>query len=80
MLTPRERQVLIYKSLGYTTKETAYYLGICIKTAEIHAMNLKHKLGVYRNFELTQYAVSKGMIKVNQKINYDLPLKLDYIF
>ena len=78
MLTSREKQVLIYKALGYTTKETAFYLGVCVKTAEIHVMNLKHKLNVYRDFELIQIAVGEGLVNIDKKINYDKPLKIDF--
>jgi two-component system, NarL family, response regulator NreC len=51
-LTVRERQVLQFITEGKSTKDTAFLLGICVKTAESHRMRLIQKLDIHETAPL----------------------------
>jgi DNA-binding NarL/FixJ family response regulator len=62
-LTVRERQVLQLIAEGKSTRDTASLLGISVKTAESHRMNLMRKLDVHETASLVRYAVRRGLIQ-----------------
>jgi two-component system, NarL family, response regulator NreC len=61
-LTSREREVLQRIAEGQTTKEIAACLGLSIKTAESHRINLMQKLDIHETATLVRYAVRQGLI------------------
>jgi DNA-binding NarL/FixJ family response regulator len=62
-LTIRERQVLQLIAEGKSTKDTASVLGISVKTAESHRMNLMQKLDIHETASLVRYAVRRGLVQ-----------------
>jgi DNA-binding NarL/FixJ family response regulator len=60
-LTPRQREVLLLLSEGYTMKQIAHRLGISTRTAESHKYDMMAGLGVDTTAELIQYAVKLGL-------------------
>ena len=60
---PRERQVLQLIAEGKANKETAFELGIGIKTVEKHREHLMEKLDIHDTAGLTRYAISAGVIE-----------------
>jgi DNA-binding NarL/FixJ family response regulator len=63
-LAPRERDVLRCIASGMTTKEIAASLGIGTKTVETHRRRLMEKLERKTIAELTQYAMTHGILNV----------------
>jgi DNA-binding NarL/FixJ family response regulator len=61
-LTAREAEVLQLIAEGRKTREIAELLYISIKTVETHRAHIMDKLGIHSTAELTQYAISKGII------------------
>jgi len=61
-LTARETEVLQLIAEGRKTREIAELLYISIKTVETHRAHIMDKLGIHSTAELTQYAISKGII------------------
>ncbi|MGC3966310.1 MAG: response regulator transcription factor [Pirellulales bacterium] len=61
-LTPREREVMTYLSLGYTVKQTAATLGLQPSTVDNHKTRLMKKLDVHKTVELTRLAFRYGLI------------------
>jgi two-component system, NarL family, response regulator NreC len=62
-LTPREMEVLRLVGEGKTTKEVASLLGVSVKTADTHRMNMMHKLDLHSSAELIHYAIRQGFVK-----------------
>jgi two-component system, NarL family, response regulator NreC len=62
-LTPREVEVLRLVAEGKTTKEIASVLGVSVKTADTHRMNLMHKLDMHSSAELIHYAIRRGLVQ-----------------
>jgi DNA-binding NarL/FixJ family response regulator len=56
-LTPREREVVQLLAEGKSSKEVAAILGISVKTAETHRINLMKKLDCHSVAEVVRYAV-----------------------
>ncbi len=56
-LTPREREVVQLLAEGKSSKEVAAILGISVKTAETHRINLMRKLDCHSVAEVVRYAV-----------------------
>jgi DNA-binding NarL/FixJ family response regulator len=56
-LTPREREVVQLLAEGKSSKEVASVLGISVKTAETHRINLIRKLDCHSVAEVVRYAV-----------------------
>jgi DNA-binding NarL/FixJ family response regulator len=56
-LTPREREVVQLLAEGKSSKEVAAVLGISVKTAETHRINLMKKLDCHSVAEVVRYAV-----------------------
>jgi len=61
-LTLREREVIQLLAEGKTNKEVASTLGISIKTAEAHRINISRKLGTQSVSELVRYAIRNRII------------------
>lgn len=61
-LTPRELEIVIYTSKGYSQKEIATKMKIALKTVEIHKRNLIKKLGRISDIEMAKMAISWGLI------------------
>jgi DNA-binding NarL/FixJ family response regulator len=60
-LTSREREVLQCIAEGQTTKEIAACLGLSIKTAESHRINLMRKLDMHETASLVRYAIRRRL-------------------
>lgn len=56
-ITRREREVLLLVGQGATSREIAEYLGVCLKTIEVHRANLMHKLEASNAASLARWAV-----------------------
>jgi DNA-binding NarL/FixJ family response regulator len=65
LLTAREREILQLIAEGKTNKEIALTLNLSLKTVETHRTNLMRKLQVKEVTGLVQYAIRKGIIKLN---------------
>ena len=61
-LSVRERQVLQLIAEGKSTKD-ASLLGISVKTAESHRINLMQKLDIHETASLVRYAVRRGLVQ-----------------
>ncbi len=61
-LTPRQREVLQLLAEGHSTKEIASILTISMKTADFHKTKIRETLGLHTVAELTQYAVTHGLV------------------
>ena len=62
VLTDREREVLQLLAEGLSTKEIAGRLHVSPKTVATHRQNIMNKLELHSIAELTQYAISAGLI------------------
>lgn len=60
-LTPREKDVLFLLAHGSATKETAWSLGISVKTCETHIANIMMKLDIRNRYDLMLYLVKLGL-------------------
>ena len=60
-LTERERQVTVYLSLGRSTKEIAYALGISDSTVRVHVSHATSKLGVRNRDQLVRQATPDAL-------------------
>jgi two-component system response regulator NreC len=63
-LTLREKEVLQLAAEGKTTRDIAEVLYLSVKTTEKHRATMMHKLGLRSIPELIKYAISKGLIDV----------------
>jgi len=63
-LSRRELEVLQHIAVGRSTKDIAFTLGVCVKTVEIHRMNIMKKINLHSIAELTKYAVRKGLTTI----------------
>ena len=61
-LTPREREVFEYVVRGKMNKQTAYELGITVRTIKAHRQRLFDKLGVDTVAELVSLAERLGVL------------------
>ena len=66
VLTPREREVLRLVVAGYINKEIADRLAVSLTTVISHRKNLTEKLGIKSVSALTVYAVTRGLISVDE--------------
>lgn len=62
VLTERQREVLQLIAEGCSTKEVAAKLGISVKTADVHRMQLMGRLDIHDTAGLVRYAVRTGII------------------
>lgn len=65
LLTKREREILQLIAKSNSTREIAGKLKISVKTAENHRTNLMRKLGLHDIASLTRYAISRGIISID---------------
>jgi len=63
-LTPRQREVLILVTEGYSTKDIARSLEISVKTVETHRAQLMERLGIHDVASLVRYAIRTGIVKL----------------
>ena len=66
VLTPREREVLRLVVAGCINKEIADRLAVSLTTVISHRKNLTEKLGIKSVSALTVYAVTRGLISVDE--------------
>lgn len=59
-LSPREKEVLILLSRGFTNKEIASKLSISIKTVETYRARIMEKLGITSRAEFIEYTIKRG--------------------
>jgi len=62
--TEREREIIMACRDGLLCKEIANRLGISMHTVNAHKKNIFAKLGINNTMEMVQYALKKGIIKV----------------
>ena len=63
-LSKREEEILVLVAGGKSNKEIANQLKISTRTCEAHREKIMKKLNLHSVAELTQYAISKGLINV----------------
>jgi DNA-binding NarL/FixJ family response regulator len=63
-LTPREREVLKLIADGLSNNDIAAQLAISARTAEIHRLNMMHKLNISSLADLVKYAIRHGITQV----------------
>jgi DNA-binding NarL/FixJ family response regulator len=61
-LSSREMEVLQLVAEGKANKETAWELGISVKTVEKHRQHLMENLDIHDTAGLTRYAIGAGVI------------------
>ncbi len=62
VLTQREREVLQLLAEGKATREIAKKLHVSAKTVATHRQNIMDKLDLHSVAQLTQYAISQGLV------------------
>jgi DNA-binding NarL/FixJ family response regulator len=63
-LTPREHEILVMISRGFTMRQIATRLGISPRTVETHVGKLYRKLGVRTRVQAVSRSVSLGLIEL----------------
>jgi len=61
-ISPREKEIIMLLSDGFTTKKIATKLFISPHTVETHRQNILLKLGLKNTAELIKYAIQKGLL------------------
>jgi DNA-binding CsgD family transcriptional regulator len=61
-LTAREREVAILVGRGYSNRRIAEALVIAEKTAEVHARNIREKLGLSTRAQIAAWVVQHGLL------------------
>jgi len=69
-LSPREMEILVYITKGYSNKEIAYTLGISRQTVKNHMTSILRKLAVNDRTQAAVYALRHGWIRL-QDTRYD---------
>jgi DNA-binding NarL/FixJ family response regulator len=64
-VTDREREILTRVALGESNKLIARRLGVSVKTVEIHRANLMRKLTLHNTAAVTRFAISHGMLTID---------------
>jgi DNA-binding NarL/FixJ family response regulator len=62
--TPREREIIKYCAQGWSAKQIAHHLDICLKTVVTHKYNIFRKMGITNNVELVNFALRTGIINL----------------
>ena len=62
--TPREREILLLCRDGLLSKQIADQLNISPRTVDTHKRNIFLKLGINNTVEMVQYAMKKGIIRI----------------
>lgn len=70
-LSPREMEILVLITKGYSNKEVAYQLGISRQTVKNHMTSILRKLDVNDRTQAAVYALRHGWIRL-QDTKYDL--------
>jgi two-component system, NarL family, nitrate/nitrite response regulator NarL len=65
-LTNREKEVLVLVAKGKSNKEIASELTMSTRTVETHREKIMKKLNVHSVAEMTQHAISRGLVKFPQ--------------
>ncbi len=68
-LSGRERDVLIGIAEGLSNKQLAHRLGISARTIETHRGHIMQKLNIRSIAGLTRFAVSRGLVVLDEKAN-----------
>ena len=68
-LTPREREIIQLIAEGHKKTIVADLLNISVKTVESHTKNIKDKLGLENQIDLTKYAIREGLISIDHFLN-----------
>jgi DNA-binding NarL/FixJ family response regulator len=61
-LTPREREIAVPVGRGYSNRRIAEALVIAEKTAEVHARNVRQKLGLSTRAQIAAWAAQHGLL------------------
>jgi DNA-binding NarL/FixJ family response regulator len=61
-LTPREHEVAALIGKGYSNRRIAERLVIAEKTAEVHARNIREKLGLASRAQIAAWAAQHGLL------------------
>jgi DNA-binding NarL/FixJ family response regulator len=64
VLTPREREILVMVSHGFTMQQVGKRLGISPRTVETHVAKLYRKLGVRTRVQAVSRAAALGLIEL----------------
>ncbi len=62
LLSPREKEILLFISNGYTSKEIAAELFLSVRTIEKHRQNIMNKLDIHDVAGLTRYALERKIL------------------
>ena len=65
-LSSRELEVLALIAEGQANKEIAWNLGVGVRTVETHRERVMEKLDIHSVAGLTKYAISNGIVKLDQ--------------
>jgi len=65
-LSPRETEVLRLIGEGFSNKEIADKLFLGLRTIETHRERIMKKLDIHNTAGLTRYAISKGIVRVEE--------------
>lgn len=65
-LTPRQQEVLQLRTKGLSTKEIADSMQVSTKAVEFHKGNITRRLGIRTTAELTRFALSQGLTKLDE--------------
>lgn len=65
-LTPRQQEVLQLLTKGCSTKEIAATMQVSTKAVEFHKGNITRRLGIRTTAELTRFALSQGLTKLDE--------------
>jgi DNA-binding NarL/FixJ family response regulator len=68
-LTSREAEVLQLIAEGKANKQIAGELCVSIKTVQKHRQQMMNKLNIHEVAGLTRYAISKGIVEGNARLN-----------
>jgi DNA-binding NarL/FixJ family response regulator len=66
LLSRRELEVLRLIAEGKNTKEIAFGFSVSVKTVETQRKSIMKKLELYSIAELTRFAISKGLVTIEQ--------------
>lgn len=61
LLTPREKEIIVFLAKGYSAKQVGRALGISHRTAEIHRARIMEKLGAQSLADLVALAIQMGV-------------------
>jgi len=69
-LTSREAEVLQLIAEGKANKQIAGELCLSVKTVQKHRQQMMNKLNIHEVAGLTRYAISKGIVESNARLNF----------